>query len=283
MGAMATDDNGLPEDKFINESYSKNPTPFWVWLGVLAAGVTFIWGSMNWIGDKMREEISSKPFLQVTNRDFSIFLWQFPQFMRGNMPAKMDNLPGFHSSGPMGLKPEDASTFVRTPPDVLFLYHTWDRLLKDEFTPRQIPLTEFLEFLEKAPAWNPEYWADAPSEYIAFVDQLSTSQMTNLENASKAQLPEEVRMAFQGWKNFFKEGDEINQISPTVQEMETFVSSHPHYARNYWRNIVMEDQPNYLISLTKKSVDEDEALSSDEMTGFLKTAYFNYAMAKADR
>jgi hypothetical protein len=276
---MATNDDGLPEDKFINESYSKNPSPFWIWLGVLAAVITFAWGTLNWLGIRMNEEVSSKPFLQVTNRQFSLFLWQFPQFMRGNMPAKLDNLPGFYySNGKVGLKPEDAETTVRTPPEILFLYHTWDRLLKEEFTPRAIPLTEFLEFLDAAQAWSPENWADAPAGYAAFIDQLSTTQVSNLENASSDELPLEVRMAFQGWKNFFKEGDAINKIDPTLAEMQEFISTHTHYARNYWRNIVMKDQPDYLASLSKG--DGEGAVPENEMTAFLKTAYFNYAMAK---
>lgn len=277
---MASNNDGLPEEKFINESYSKNPRPFWTWLAIIAAGVTFIWGSMNWLGMKMNEEISSKPFLQVTNRQFSLFLWQFSQFMRGNMPAKLDYLPGFNTGNKLGLKAEDAENTVRTPPEILFYYHTWDRLLKTEFIPRPIPLSEFLEFLDASPAWKPENWPTAPAEYAAFVEKLTTSTQSDLAKADVAEFPLDVRMAFQGWKNFYKEGDQINAVDPTAAEIEPFLSSHPHYARNYWRNILIKEQPDYLLSVANDTASADEALPAKELSGFLKTAYYNFTMAK---
>lgn len=276
---MATNNDGLPEDKFINESYSKNPRPFWTWMAIIAAGVTFIWGSMNWLGMKMNEEISSKPFLQVTNRQFSLFLWQFSQFMRGNMPAKLDYLPGFNTGSKLGVKAEDAENTVRTPPEILFYYHTWDRLLKSEFIPRPIPLSEFLEFLDAQAAWKPENWPNAPSEYVSFVEKLSTSKQKDLAEVGLTDLPLDVRMAFQGWKNFYKEGDQINAIDPTGTEMETFLATNPHYARNYWRNILMDTQPKYLISVANGDA-SDDSLPANQLSGFLKIAFFNYTMAK---
>lgn len=277
---MDSDNEGLPEDQFINESFRRNPKPFWIWLAVVAAIITFFWGTINWIGLKMGEEISSKPFLQVTNRQFSLFLYQFPQFMRANMPSKTDYLPGFKSSGDSALKPEDAEATVRTPPQVLFIYHTWDRLLADAFIPRPVPLAEFLEFLEKSPAWMPENWAEAPAGYKELVSELGTSKQDDLALLPKSELPQEVRIAFQGWRNFTKEGSQINAVTPTYAEMAAFLRVYPNYSRNYWRNILLEERPKYLESLVQGKSDANAIIPDDELTGFLKTAFYNYQMAK---
>ena len=54
---------------------------------------------------------------------------------------------------------------------------------------------------------------------------------------SKDELPIIVRQAYQGWKNYFEEGPDINVLDPTYAEVNEFLKDHPHYMRNYWRNI----------------------------------------------
>jgi len=88
-------------------------------------------------------------------------------------------------------------------------------------------------------------------------------------------LPLDVRIAFQGWENYFKDKEAINQIKVTRKQLQEFLESHPHYARNYWRNIV----PNYL----KGHGEEDSELSPDELTPFLRTALFNYVQKSLAR
>ncbi len=87
-------------------------------------------------------------------------------------------------------------------------------------------------------------------------------------------------MAFQGWKNFYKEGDQINELVPTAGEMRQFLISHPDYARNYWRNILLEDKPNYLLALTKGELAADEPVAESQLSGFLKLAFYNDQMAQ---
>src|ERR1700733_2884038 len=78
----------LQEKDFIQDSLWKNPFPFWIWLVILTIFIAIFWGSSNWYSTFISKEISQSPFLQVTNRHFSIFLWQYPEYMRINAKSK---------------------------------------------------------------------------------------------------------------------------------------------------------------------------------------------------
>lgn len=274
---MTTPKPPLSEKDFIHEGYKKDPFPLWLWLFLLTALLSLIWGSSSWYDGKLSLLVNESPFLQVTNREISLFLWQNPEYMRNNSKNKNGYLPGFQYIDKVTLNVVDADQYAVAPPELLFRYHTWHRLVSGEFTERAIPKKEFVEFLTYAEEWHPTYWPNAPKEYIALMGQLA--KMTPEDDLSKLstnELPLEVRMAFQGWKNYFKEGEAINNVKPTFSQMRKFLASHPHYARNYWQNIVQDTTPNYLKSLNAGVESSDSTVPSDEMSSFLKAAFYNY-------
>ncbi len=273
--------NKLPEKDFIHEEFSQNPYPFWVWLFLAAIISCLLWGGYSWYYSFINKTISTNPFQQVTNRQMSLFLWQFPEYMRVNTANKTAYLPGFQYQEKVSIEPGMADETVIAPPEVLFLYHTWNRLLSRQFIQRPIAVPEFKEFLNYAEEWKPNNWPNAPGDYAKFIKTFpTTSNVENLDNLPLSVIPLEVRQAFQGWKNFFKEGDAINDVSPTYQEMGQFLSQSPHYARNYWRNIVMDKTPKYLISINNEGIDPKTQIPEEELTAFLKTAFYNFQQAQ---
>lgn len=268
----------LDEKDFIQDSLSKNPFPFWLWLVLLTTFLGLVWGGMSWYNSLMTKEISQSPFLQVTNRDFSVFLWQFPERMRANYyGTKRGYLPGFQYENKVSLFLEEADAYVSAPPELLFLYHTWDRLIKDEYTPRPIPSEEFKEFLNYSEEWKPINWKNAPVGYKSLVDQLfKKSEQQDINLLPDTELPVQVRQAFQGWKNYIKEGKEIDATRPTYAQVREFLKGHPHYTRNYWENIVVNSSPDYLKNINNSNVKEDAEIPKIELSPFLHVALFNY-------
>lgn len=281
MGLPETEPK-LSEKDFIHEGYSKNPWPLWLWLFLITTGVALLWGASNWYTGKINLVMQESPFLQVTNRDLSLFLWQNPEFMRINTQEKSNYLPGFKYLDKVTMDLANADHYAIAPPELLFRYHTWHRLVSKEFTERTIPLQDFRDFLSYAEEWQPMYWPDATNGYSKLVESLATSQVKDLSTLSQEELPMPVRMAFQGWQNYFKEGVAIDKIEVTGENMKAFLAAHPHYARNYWQNIVHDSVPNYLKSMAKEGQENDSSgiVSSDELSPFLKVAVYNYLQSK---
>ena len=75
----------LSEKDFIQNGWSIRSLPFWLWIALTAVAASLIWGGGNWFGGYLQKEKKQDPFLEVTNREFSVFLWQFPNFMRMNL------------------------------------------------------------------------------------------------------------------------------------------------------------------------------------------------------
>lgn len=253
----------LQEKDFIQESFSKNPFPIWLWIIFLTVITSLILGGALLLNNRMSCKYSVSPFLQVTNREFSLFLWQFPEYMRANASRKTGYLTGFQYGDKIGIIPGEAENWVVAPPELLFLYHTWNRLIGSEMAQRPIPKKEFQEFLNYAEEWKPRNWSKAPQQYIELINHIEDENIPqNLGNLPE--LPKTVRQAFQGWKNFFKEGVAINEIKPTYEEMNKFLKDYPHYSRNYWKNLIYS---NYLHS-------------ESQIPSFLKVAFFNYFQEK---
>lgn len=66
--------------------------------------------------------------------------------MRVNSKTKSGYLPGFQYIDKLSIEPNMADLYAVAPPELLFLYHTWNRLLSPEFITRPIQLSEFKEF-----------------------------------------------------------------------------------------------------------------------------------------
>lgn len=275
---MNDDPEVLQEKNFIQNGYKKNPYPFWVWTAIVAALFALLLGGKTWYWDQMRTQISNNPFLQVTNRQISLFLWQNPHYMRANAQTKSGYLSDFQYLNRVSVEPDLADRYVIAPPELLFQYHVWKQWLSDQTPMRPISQSEFLEFLDYSEEWNPKYWNSAPLAYIELVKSITNGRISesNLAVLSKARLPQDVRLAFQGWKNYFKEGDLINQVKPSYEQMKTFLDEYPNYARNYWRNIV----PNYLASYEKPASDS-AIIPQQELSPFLRAAFFNFQKKNA--
>lgn len=272
----------LPEDEFINEGYRKNPFPFLFWFFFLTAFLALVLGGRFWSEKYLSKDIKHDAFSDVTNRQFSIFLWQNTSFMRSNVKNKSGYLPAFSATSPYMIDPGAADGLITAPPELLFLYHTWHRLLKNERIDREITPSEFKIFLNDCPEWKPEYWTKAPPKYVKLVEALSTIKIEDLSALPVTTLPTSVRQAFTGRKNYFYEGKKINAVSPTYGEMQTFLIRYPHYARNYWRNIVDGDNVHYLKTLTEGTFKESDRIPQDQLVSFLKTAFYNAQEAAAE-
>src|SRR5262249_24912101 len=90
---MPTDQ--LSEKDFIHDEYPKNPYLFWIWVTLLTSFLCLLWVGYSWYQNSIFNKIKVSPFLQVTNRQMSLFLWQNPEYMRINAPNKAVYLPGF--------------------------------------------------------------------------------------------------------------------------------------------------------------------------------------------
>jgi hypothetical protein len=273
----------LQEKDFIQESYSKNPFPFWLWLFFGAIIASLLWGGLSWYQNTAAKHMTTSPFLQVTNRQMSLFLWQFPEYMRINTKLPKSNyLPGFQYQNKISMELAFADDYVVAPPGIIFMYHTWDRLISKEIFPRAITVPEFQEFLNYCEEWKPRNWPNAPKEYVQFISNFPAStNLEDLQKLSSSVLPLEVRQAFQGWKNYVKEGDLITNLNPSYRDTIAFLREAPHYNRNYWRNPVKEVSPNYLLSIFNDKVNETTqgSVPKNEVVPFLKLAIFNYVQA----
>ncbi|ADI37937.1 hypothetical protein [Waddlia chondrophila] len=254
----------LSEKDFIHETKSSEGWKVWLGLGIVALAFILLVFSSKWMLDQTHQKINKSPFLQVTNREFSLFLWQNPEFMRSNRKKKTGYLSGFHSYPKASPIPEQADEWVSAPPDVLFLYHTWKRLLSSDRFSRSVSIVEFHEFLDDAKEWQPIYWKGASPEYTQLVSRLLQLDQIDIRD----QLPEPVLQAFIGWKNYYKEGKKINDSAYTSAYVASFLKKHPAYASNYWRPMY----PDYLRSLDPSS---RETIPSSEIPSFLKAALYN--------
>lgn len=271
----------LSEKDFISEPDGK--FPYWLWLFLFAVVAALLWGGLSWFQGVETKLVKDSPFLQVTNRQISLFLWHFPQYMRVNAKDKSTYLPGFDYQNKISIIPGFADEVVKAPPETLFMYHTWQRLLGKTYFPRPISVTEFQEFINYAEEWKPRNWPGAPKEYAEFLERFPTAtNVEDLQNLSVKQLPTEVRMAFQGWKNFFKEGDAITDLEPNYQQVSRFLAAVPKYRRNYWRNIVMDVTPKYLDAFLGQDVDYKgrEPVLNDQFAPFTKVALYNYIQSQ---
>ncbi len=277
----------LSEKDFIQNGWSLTSFPFWLWIFLIAVIASLIWGSRGWYESFLQQEKKHDPFLEVTNREFSIFLWQFPAFLRVNVSTKTGYLPGFLSSSE-NFNLDTAEEFVSAPPDLIFLYHTWNRLLSSEFIARPISPTEFDDFLKQLPEWQPINWKKAPPEYAQLINSKDYSKVENLQTLTENRLPMIVRQAFLGWKNYFLEGPRINEIQPTFAQIKAFLEQHPHYARNFWRNIEMINGlevagSRYLYDFLNETFIPDANIPKDQLAPFLKVALFNAQQAKENQ
>lgn len=263
----------LDERNFVQEQ--PNPYPFWLWLALLAIAAALLWGMGSWYQRRMGEQVATSPFLQVTNRQFSLFLWQFPEFMRTHASVKEGYLPGFqYKEGKVGIESGQAEAYVIAPPDVIFLYHVWSRLIRSEFAFRNFSGQELVDFLKYAPEWLPEQWPEAPASYRTLVVKLSNASSEELSETVPT-LPVDVEIAITGWKNYMQEGEAIDKLAPTYQQLVSFLERNPHYARNYWRNIVVNQRTHYLETLSSGKYILKNTVPANELTGFLKIALYN--------
>lgn len=278
---MADEDPRLDEKDFIHEGVAQNPFPFWFWLVMIALFAALAWGGKSWFTSSITDKIATSPFLQVTNRDFSLFLWEFPEHMRIHAKTKSGYLSAFQYMDNVSVEPDLADRYVNAPPELLFEYHTWKRLLSRYYFPSPISVSEFKEFINYDEQWKPQYWSEAPKEYVSFIKSLLNGQINDidLQVFPTSSLPVVVKKAFQGWKNYVKEGELINKVQPSVAEMREFLQANNNYARNYWRNLLLDTYPKYLQTFESDKVKSTEPLPNQELAPFLKAAFFNYNQA----
>lgn len=248
-----------------------------MWVFVLTIFVSLVFSISTWFTTKLSDQYASDPFLQVTNREFSIFLWQFPEKMRINAKTKTGYLPAFEYLNGVGVDPELADKYVIAPPETLFLFHTWNRFLRPEMSLRPIPVAEFQRFLKDNEQWQPQFWKDAPPQYLSLVERLDAlPPEQDLLSLPAQSLPLAIKQSFTGWKNYFSEGDQINTLLPSYAQLEQFLAHAPHYKRSYWRNILKDSYPNYLKDYSLHLYQKDETVPKSQMAPFLKVEMYNF-------
>jgi len=262
----------LQEKDFIQEGFSKNPKPFWAWFSlVIFISLLFVLSFASYF-NLLVDQYDKNPFLQVSNRQMSLFLWQNSSFMRVHAVEKNGYLPAFEYIERIGLNPEYADEYAIAPPEVFFFYHTWKRQIASYFFPRKIPAKEFQAFLQQAQEWLPGYWKMAPKGYKEMIARILNMGDEDLNLLPESILPIEVRQAFIGWKNYFIEGEKIEHYRPTNKALSMFLQKYPNYNRPFWCNIVGE---RYLKNLTDKPSLQDKKVPLQELSPFLQVALYN--------
>ena len=154
----------IKDDELIREEYSKNPKRFWGWLLFLFLVILLIFALQWGLKRTLEGRVCKSPFFRVTNREMSVFLWQNPELLRVHQKKKMGYLPGFQYLDKVSLEPELDKAWVVAPPEVLFAYHTWARLLGEVWIATPILVSDFKNFLNYAEEWKIENWKEAPKE-----------------------------------------------------------------------------------------------------------------------
>lgn len=281
------DKSPLSEKEFIQNGWKFTSLPFWLSLFLVILAISLIWWTIGWYKSLIEKEKKHDRFLEVTHREFSVFLWQFPSFLKNDIPEKNDYLQGSLSTLE-NFDPITAEEWVSAPTDLIFLYHTWHRLLAPDVILRPINAKEFEEFLEELTEWQPKNWPNAPKKYIQLINSKSYTNIDNLQTLPENVLPLIVRQVFQGWKNYFKEDKKIDELNPTFAEVQAFLELHPHYARPFWRNIdEIDDQQvagaDYLLALLNGNIVPNARFPKDQLPLFLKMALFNASEAQQSR
>lgn len=249
----------------------------WAFILILIAFFILFWGVRAW-GSFLITRKTHKPFLYVTYRDFSNFLWQNPNYINlRNEPFLATYLPRYKDH-----PRRFADEIVLAPFDLIYQYHVWKRLLGNSLGKRPIYGSEFKEFLADNCEWQPENWPNAPEGYQDIIKQLPSLQDSDLQTQAMKALPLNVRMAFQGWKNYTQEWNAIRNMKIKRGELNSFLKKHPEYNRYYWRNILKDQIPYYLISFPQgslKKIDRPDVFVSDqELSDFLRIGYYNYSI-----
>lgn len=258
-----------PDFQMIQEGYRRNPGPLWLWLALLAILVSFYLAVSSFYQGYTEDQKEASPFFRVTNREFSLFLWCNPEFMRVNARRKQNYLPAFQYQDKVTVEPHLADRLVDASPQILFFYHVWSRQIRDQIPLRSILADEFLEFVTYAEEWQPIFWSLAPEGYKELIGGLPELGRARVDEL----LSFEVRLAFQGWKNYMKEGEAINAVRVSAEELDRFLVSYPHYARHYWKNIVGDQ---YLKTYSKWELQGSVLIPEEEITSFLKLALYNF-------
>lgn len=268
--------NVLKEERFCGEEYHSTPRIFYIVGTLVLILMSFLITLDKWSHHKMKQQFKEAPFLQVTNRDVSLFLWEFPEYMRVHSKIKIGYLSGFHYLHKINLVLETAEDYVEAPPSLLFLYHTWNRLLYEYVPNRQIMMEEFQEFLKCLEEWNAVNWLEANDSYRELLLELKDLKIDDLQKLSQEILPLKVRKAFYGWKNYYKEGFLINDFRITYEEVNRFLKEYPNYKRHFWKNILAKDYPNYLKSFESLEVNQEAFVPEEEIAPFLRVALYNF-------
>lgn len=260
----------LSERDFVHEEYGQNPFRLWCWLLTLLLVTVFFVSADNFYHLKLQKSYARNPFLRVTNRELSLFLWQSPNYMRVHVKSKNGYLPAFDYAERIGLNPEYADEYAIAPPELLFLYHTWKRLLADIVIERKVTSEDFRLFLVAVPEWSPRFWKGAPEGYVDMVGKFINGGVLLNEK-----LPKEVLQAFNGWKNYYFEGEMINNSRYTLKQVEELIDLYPHYGRSYWCNIYGDTY----LKVDEQGEEGEEGLFTFAIGGLsplLSSALFNH-------
>ncbi|MEX2305104.1 MAG: hypothetical protein WD595_02825 [Waddliaceae bacterium] len=153
----------------------------WLWVLIAIVLIAIFWIFSASMLDQVRSRLWEKPFLQVTNREFSLFLWQNPEYMRRNQSKEIGYLPGFVSfEGKMTPDPKYADQFVAAPPKFLYRYHLWKFFLGEYVFNRSIPNQEFQAFLAYSTEWQPENWKGATDGYLSLLTTLEIDRQMKI-------------------------------------------------------------------------------------------------------
>lgn len=276
-------DSELKEEDFIQDEFQQSPNPFLLSIFFLAIGTIVFTAIVSWYNQHQSEYRKTSPFYQVTNRDFALFLRENPRFLNENVSNKEAYLPGVKFIENIQSNVQEADQLIDAPDPLIFQYHTWNRLIDYPPFPRAIPVNEYKEFLNKYQEWIPLYWKGATKAYANLYKQIQNGTApANLSTISKTDLPDDVREAFFGWKNFNLEKSQIETFRPTYELLKEFIEKYPNFQRNYWFNILKESDYAYLQTFSFEKYDPKATVPEPEISPFLQIALFNYLKSKEE-
>lgn len=247
------------------EGSPKDPNFLWIWLAVAAAAVTLLWGLSAWWGKSSSSSAAEKNGPQrevVTNRQFALFLGQFPEFTPKGNPQRI-------------LEASHAQESVSASDEQLFYYHTWQRQIGQDEPLRPIPATLLRQFLLAFPQWKQ---VNDSSSYTQYLKQLLENQDSTTAIVDKAIIPFELQLAVQNWRNKTQEAEQIASAQYTHEQVAKFLQRYPHFARNYWQNVLKAQYPHYLLSFSPEApkAPNSNVVAEEELAPFLRQALYNF-------
>ena len=123
----------------------RSQLPIWASLLAFVALILLGYGVVHWVHVSRANTPYANPFLHVTNRDYSLFLWQNPEMI--GQGRERGYFSAFGAQGNESwLDPILADEMVVSPEYQLMRYHAWNIYARDYLPQRTRPTPRSLNW-----------------------------------------------------------------------------------------------------------------------------------------